>query len=379
MKKSWKRCLALALALIMVLALAACGAKTDPAPDSSQTPTDNQPDNSPEGGASGERTEPLVFRVGWPLSGQDGDVVLPGIDAVCNYVTEKSGGMITFEYFPNQLLGTENDMTDQLITGDLDIGIISNNVAATYWPEFYLYGMPFAFDSFESFWALCGQEGWNDGAVTEAIRDSVEAKGQVRFFNAVCNTFRGMQSNGKPVTSLNDFKGLTLRVQAGELFSDIYYALGASTASIPFGELYTSMQQGTVDAEDVGIATCYSNRYYEVEEYAVELNHCMTANLFLMSNKAYDALTEEERGWFMEGCLAAEEIAYNTVVEGDAAAYKAYEDAGVTVIRHEELDPTDVDELREATSGVWDKYRDMIGADLFGTFETGLKELGIIS
>ena len=303
---------------------------------------------------------------------------MPGIEAVCDYVTEKSGGMITFEYFPNQLLGTENDMTDQLITGDLDIAVISNNVAATYWPEFYLYGMPFAFDSFESFWELCGQEGWNDGAMTKAIRESVESKGQVHFFNAVCNTFRGMQSNGRPVTSLGDFKGITLRVQAGELFSDIYYALGASTSSIPFGELYTSMQQGVVDAEDVGIATSYNNRYYEVEEYAVELNHCMTANLFLMSNKAFDSLSEEEQGWFMEGCLAAEQVAYDTVKNGDEAAYKAYEDAGVTVIRQTELDPADVTELREATSSVWDKYESMIGTDLFGTFKTGLQELGII-
>lgn len=378
MKKSLTKILALVLALVMVFALAACGSggggeSTPPANDSAPPANSDSGDDTPSG-----RTEPLVFRVGWPTSGQEGDVIMPGIEAVCDYVTEKTDGMITFEYFPNQLLGTENDMTDQMLTGDLDIGVISNTVAATYWPEFYLYGMPFAFDSFESFWKLCGQEGWNDGEMTKAIRDSVEAKGQVHFFNAVCNTFRGMQSNGKPITNLDGFKGITLRVQAGELFADIYYALGASTASIPFGELYTSMQQGVVQAEDVGIATCYNNRYYEVEEYAVELNHCMTANLFLMSNKAYDQLTEEEVGYFMEGCLLAEDVAYNTVVKGDQAAYDAYADYGVTVIRHTELDPDDVAALREATASVWDKYEAMIGKDLFDTFRKGLTELGVL-
>ncbi len=375
MKKSTKKILALILALVMVFALVACGNGGDEKTETSPTPEQT----SDDGGTTGGRTEKLVFRVGWPTSGQEGDVIMPGIEAVCDYVTEKTDGMITFEYFPNQLLGTENDMSDQVITGDLDIAVISNNVAATYWPEFYLYGMPFAFDSFESFWKLCGQEGWNDGEMTKAIRESVEAKGQMHFFNAVCNTFRGMQSNGHAITKLSDFSGITLRVQAGELFADIYYALGASTASIPFGELYTSMQQGVVQAEDVGIATCYSNRYYEVEEYAVELNHCMTANLFLMSNKAFDSLTEEEVGYFMEGCLKAEKVAYDTVVNGDAAAYKAYADNGVEVIRHDQLKEEDIAELRDATASVWDKYESMVGADLFATYKKGLTELGIIS
>ena len=367
MKANWKKCLSLALALLMVLGLAACGG--------GEGGTTNTPSGGNETTPAGGRTEPLTLRVGWPTTGGEGDVVQPGIDAVCNYVTEKSGGMITFEYFPNQQLGTETDMTDQLITGDLDIGVISNNVAATYWPEFYIYGMPFAFDSFESFWELCGIEGWNDGALTKAIRNAVESTGQVHFFDVVCNTFRGMQSNGKPITCLDDFEGVTLRVQAGELYADIYYALGASTASIPFGELYTSLQQGVVDAEDVGIATCVTNRYYEVEEYAVELNHCMTANLFLMSNACYDQLTEEERQWFMEGSLLAEEAAYEAVSTGDQAAYQVYADNGVTVIRHDELDPADVEEMREATTSVWDKYRATIDEEVFNLFETGLEEL----
>lgn len=371
MKAIRNRWMSLVLALLMLFTLAACG----PAPGGESTPPADSSGPEQSSGVTDGRTEPLVLRVGWPTTGQEGDVVLPGIDAVCSYVTEQSGGMITFEYFPNQLLGTETDMTDQLITGDLDIAVISNNVAATYWPEFYIYGLPFAFDSFEKFWDLCGIEGWNDGAFTKAIREAVESTGQVHFLDVVCNTYRGMQSNGRPVTSLEDFEGLTLRVQAGEMYADIYYALGASTSSIPFGELYTSMQSGVVDAEDVGIATCVTNRYYEVEEYAVELNHCMTANLMLMSNACFDQLTEQEQQWFMEGCILAEQAAYEAVSTGDEAAYQTYADNGVTVIRQEELDPADLQEMRDATASVWDKYQGMIDENVFTLFETGLAEL----
>ena len=366
MKKTWKRFLAMTLALVMMFALCACGAKEE-APAAPAAPAEEAAPAESTG-----RTKEITFRVGWPTSGQEGDVIMPGIMAVTEYVTEKSGGMIKFEYFPNQQLGTENDMTDSLITGDLDIGVISNTVAATYWPELYLYALPFAFGSFDEFWALCGQDGWNDGAMTKAIRESIESKGQVHVFNAVCNTFRGMQSNERPITKPADFQGLTLRVQAGEMYADIYNAIGASTASIPFGELYTSLQQGVCQAEDVGIATCASMRMYEVTDYAVELNHCMTANMFLMSNKAFDQLTEEEQGWFMEGCKLAEKVAYDTVVNGDAAAYELYKQEGVQVIRHDELDPAALEEFKTATAPVWDKYREMIGDELFDLWEEGL-------
>lgn len=131
MKTTWKKLLALALALTMAFALCACGAQpAAPAADA------NTGSNEAPAETAG-RTETITFRVGWPTSGQEGDVIMPGIMAVTDYVTEKSGGTIQFEYFPNQQLGTENDMTDSLITGDLDIGVISNTVAATYWPELY--------------------------------------------------------------------------------------------------------------------------------------------------------------------------------------------------------------------------------------------------
>ena len=123
---------------------------------------------------------------------------------------------------------------------------------------------------------------------------------------------------------------------------------------------------------EVGIATDATMRMYEVTKYAVELNHCMTANMFLMSNKAYDQLTEEERGWFMEGCKLAEKVAYDTVVSGDAAAYELYAKEGVEIIRHDELDPEALAEFKSVTSSVWDKYRALIGEELFGVFEEGL-------
>lgn len=364
-----KKALALILALTMVFALCACGQKAEEpaAPETSaETPAD-APAEAPAG-----RTEKLTFRVGWPTSGQEGDVIMPGIYAVCDYVKEKSGGMIDFEYFPNSTLGSENDMVDGLITGDVDIAVISNTVAATSWPVCYLYALPFAFDSFEQFWAVCGQDGVNDGAVTKAIRDEIESSGQVHFFNAVCCTFRGMQSNKHAIKCADDFKGITLRVQAGEMYADIYNAIGASTSSIPFGELYTAMQQGVVDAEDVGIATCALNRYYEVEDYVVELNHCLCSNLFFMSNNAYDQLTEEERQWFMEGAKLAEEVAYEAVNSNDIKAYETYAEAGCEITRHTDLDPDDLAELVTLTAPVWDKYRGMIDETVFKTFEDGI-------
>lgn len=371
MKKVIKKMLALVSVGTMVLSMVGCGNKGTAGTEAKETAAKMEKVDSVDKG------EVLKLKVGWPTSGQEGDVILPGIDVACKYVTEKSGGRIQFDYFPNQQLGTESDMCDQMILGDLDIGVISNSAAATYWPQLYLVSLPFAFDSVSRYYDLMGINGVNNGEALNALRDAVESKGDIHLFNAVCCTYRGMQSNKHAITSADDFKGMTVRVQAGQIYADIYDALNATIASIPFGELYTAMQNGTVNVEDVGIATCYTNRYYEVEEYAVELNHCMCANYFMMSNACWDKLTEEERQWFTEGCALAEQAAEEAVVKADTAAYESYADAGAKVIRYNELAPEEIQKFKDMTAKVWDKYRDIVGADIYDNFVNVLKEAGI--
>lgn len=109
-----KKILSLALALAMMLSLAACGG------DSSGTKTDGSGDNSVS-----ERTEVLTLRLGALGSGREDDIQSYPIRAFIDYVEEKTNGMIKIQYFPDGQLGQEGDMMDQVLTDDLDIGVLS--------------------------------------------------------------------------------------------------------------------------------------------------------------------------------------------------------------------------------------------------------------
>ncbi len=230
-----KKILSLALALAMMLSLAACGG------GSSGTKTDSS------GGNSGsERTEVLTLRLGALGSGREDDIQSYPIRAFIDYVEEKTNGMIKIQYFPDGQLGQEGDMMDQVLTDDLDIGVLSANVLGTIWQEMYAYNLPFAFSTYEQLWDAIGV----NSDFVRIMRGVVDETGLAKFVTSFSAEFRGVHNNVRPLRTPSDFKGITFRVMSGQIFTDMFQALGASTATIAFSELYTAP----------GIAKAHGNR-----------------------------------------------------------------------------------------------------------------------
>ncbi len=357
MSKMMKRVFAAVLSLAIMCSLAACGggaSNTSAAPASA----------APSG-----RTEKLVVSVGSLGSGREGDPLAPAIEKMAEVVEEKTNGMITFEYYYGGQLGSEQDMLDQILTGSLDMAPLSGTVLASIWPEMYVYTLPFAFASFEDFWAICGTDGVNDGAVQKAVAKVVNDSGKAHDLSAFSGNFRGCFNTKHAIRSVEDFKGLTFRIQAGEIFTDIYGSLGASTAAIPFSELFTSMQQGVVDGADLGIGFYYDNKFPEVAKYNTELNHCLCPNVMLMSNKLYDKLSDEERAIFQEALLEAEKVSKQVCIDAYETYYPKSAEDGVEVIRFADLTDEEVASFRNATAPVWDKYKNIVGEEVFNTMQ----------
>ena len=119
--------------------------------------------------------------------------------------------------------------------------------------------------------------------------------------------FRETTSN-QPVESLDDFNGLRIRVQSNEVHQAIFTALGAAPTIINFSELYTAMEQGTVDAEENPYVNIYSNGYYEVQDYLIETNHVFQVAALLISDSTYNSLTDEQKAWVDEAAAYAADV-----------------------------------------------------------------------
>jgi len=321
---------------------------------------------SAAGAPAGERTEPLKLKIGGLGSGREDDVQSYPISKFIEEVKTRSNGKILIEHFPDGQLGGEPDMMDQVLSDTLDFGCLSTNVLATVWPELYVYNLPFAFPTLKDFWTTCGMDSTE---FINAISSAVDSTGKAKFISSFSAEFRGCQNTKHEIRSPKDFKGLTFRVMAGEIFTDIFRALGASTATVPFAELYTSLQQGVVDGEDIGISMFYDQKFYEVEKYSTQFNITPTVNALIVSNGAWAKLNEEERKIIIESAKVAEEYGYSIVSTKLTGKYfEPLKEKGVTVIKHEDLTEAELNECRDAVQKVWDKFKPIVGEKVYNAF-----------
>ncbi len=353
-----KRTLAVILAFVMVLGLTACGGSSAPA---KSTPAESE-SKTPEA-----RTEVLTLKLGSLGSGREDDCQYYPITKFIEIVEEKTNGMIQIEYYPGGQLGGEPEMLDQVLSNSLDIGVLSANVLATVWPELYAYNLPFAFDNLEQLWEICGFEA---GDFYTAMKNSVDKSELAHFVSTFSAEFRGCQNTKRPVRSPADFKGLTYRVMAGEIFTDIFQSLGASTATVTFAELYTGLQQGIVDGEDVGLSMFYDQKFHEVEKYATQFNITATINSLVISNGAYDKLSDEEIAIFEEAAKEAEKASYDHVSEYIDYYVEKCREVGVNVITHDELTAEEIQVCKDAVAPMWEKYEKIVGKDAYNALMT---------
>lgn len=360
-----KRFISLALALLMIFSLAACG-QSEEAPASG-----NETEEAADGTQTAEtteRTEPLVLRFGATGSGDEDDFQWLANREIIERVEEETNGMISFEYYPSSQLGDATSMFDQMLMGSLDMCVVQPNVAAAVWPEFNVQVFPFAYPDQQTYW-----DTMLSGGVFEAFRELTMADDRAVYLGVCSSNYRGCQNTLHPIRSADDFSDLKFRIQAGEIYVDIFAALGASTATINVSELYAALQQGVVNAEENPVAFCYDNSIYEQIKYATELNAVNSTAQIFMSTNTWNKLTAEEQEIFINACREEPVVAMTEANEKIDEYYDLFEEAGIEVVRNEELTDEERQSFIDAEMPIWDKYKEAMDQDFYSMWYDSLK------
>jgi len=310
------------------------------------------------------RETPLVLRFGALGSGSEHDFLSYPIRAFIAEVKEKTGGMVEFQYFSAGQLGGEPEMFDQILSGSLDASALSANVLATAWPQLYAYNLPFAFRDIEEFWHIAG----GNSAFASALREAVNRSDDAHLVATFSSNFRGLQNTKRPVRSPADLKGLTLRVMTGDIFTDIFHALGANTAAVPFGQLHTSLQQGNIDGEDLVPSMIYDVGLFEVEKYSTQIRMTPSVNALVISTDAWNRLSDSERRIIETAAFNAEKISKKIMLDFETEYTNRLEQLGIDVIRYHDLTDEERDAFIDATKGIWNKYRPVIGLHIYDAY-----------
>ena len=262
-------------------------------------------------------------------------------------LSEVSGGEMSCTMFPNGTLGAINEIPAMLQQGTCDVSLIVTSSLMDLCPEMGVFDLPFLFASYDDARTTI------TGDVGKYLSDKM-AEQNMYVASWLTMGFREITSN-KPINSLADFKGLKIRIQSNAVHQDIFSALGASPTVISFSELYTAMEQGTVDAQENPYVNIYSNTYYEVQKYLVESNHVFQVASLLISKQTYDDLTDEQKGWVDAAAAYAADVEWEATKTDNETAKQGAIDAGMTFVS------LNHDELLNATKGVYEKYAPQYG------------------
>ena len=201
---------------------------------------------------------------------------------------EKSGGKITLRIYPNEQLGSEREMIENVQLGSLDLMKTSTSPLESFVPAMGVFSVPYAFRDSEHSWKVLL------GPIGEKLRLAGTAKGLrgLCFYDAGARSF---YTKKKAIVTPEDLKGLSIRVMESETSMAMVSALGAAPTPIPWGELYTSLAQGVVDGAENNPPSFQTAMHYEVCKFYSLDEHTRVPDILLISQKVWESFTPEER------------------------------------------------------------------------------------
>ncbi|MBB6218501.1 tripartite ATP-independent transporter DctP family solute receptor [Anaerosolibacter carboniphilus] len=332
MKKGFK-VLSLSLVLVLIIAaLAGCGMKS---------PTE-QPakEEANKEGAAAEPEITLVYAEVNPL-----DTIVGQTDtAFKEKVEELSGGKIKIDIQASGVLGSENDVLDTMLGGGgtIDMSRISAFALTPYGGEkSKLLSIPYTFVNREHFWNFATSD-----LAPEFLLEPHEKGSGVRGLFYGEEGFRHFFS-AKPLNGMNDLKGLKIRVSNDPVMNGMVEGLGASPTVVSFGELYSALQTGVVDAAEQPIANYKSNAFPEVAPSLILDGHTLGAIQVIITDEAWDKLTEEQQNILVEAGKYASEFNRKISEEAENKVLEQLKSEGVKVVDVEDKTP-----WQEAVKGV---------------------------
>ena len=214
---------------------------------------------------------------------------------------ELSKGTMLIDQYPGAQLGQEPQVLQLVKSGDIEFCISASANAATLSPQAGVMSLHFLFRSEDHLVKAVA-----DPAVVKAVREMIDDTVQGAHVLAV--TTLGLRNiySKREVKKIEDIKGMKVRVQATPTEDTMFPAYGAQTVHMPFGNVYTSLQTGVVDAAENGVNVYLVNKHYEVAPVLSLTEHEANNNLIWISDKLWSSLTAEQKGWVQ---AAADEVA----------------------------------------------------------------------
>ena len=266
----------------------------------------------------------------------DGTIVGEMAKAFKEKAEEVSGGEITIDIQAGGVLGSEDQILDNLLGGGniTDISRISAFALTQYGcNKAKLLSIPYTFVNEDHFWNFAASD-----LAQEFLLEPQEIGLPLRGLCYGEEGFRHFFFKNE-VKGLDDLKGLKIRVSSDPVMTGMVSNLGASATTVAFTELYSALNTGVVDGAEQPTANYRSNAFQEVAPYLLLDGHTLGALQIIITDGAWAKLSEEQQGWIMEAAKYASEVCKAKVAEIEAQTFELLAQDGATVIPVEDKAP----------------------------------------
>lgn len=272
-------------------------------------------------------------------------------------VEEKTQGNISVEVYGNQQLGGDREAIEAVQLGNVTMACPSTAPLAAFDSAFYVLDIPFLFADRESAYSKF------DGEAGQGLLDTL-SEYHIKGLAFWENGFRNLTNSKIAIRKPSDLTGMKIRTMENEIHMAAWKTLGANPTPMAFGELYTALQQKTVDGQENPFELIYTTKFYEVQKYITKTQHIYSAYIPLINKEFFEALPKE----------------YQTIIEDAVKESTSYmrEIAKTNDTKFEEemkktneiiiLTPEELQVFRDAMAPVIEMVKGKVGDDLVNSF-----------
>lgn len=288
-----------------------------------------------------------------------------GIAAMRECMTEKTDGAWTLNAFWSSALGDDLTATQALRSGTQEMVVTSTSPLVGIEPALGVFDLPFLFNSAAEADAVL------DGEFGTMMSEKMVDSGLVNLAWWE-NGFRNLTNSVRPVTSLEDFAGMRVRVMQNNIFLDTFQTLGTNATPMAFGEVFTALETGAIDAQENPYVTIDTSKFYEVQGYLSATQHAYTPFMVLFSGPIFDTYSAEEQQILVDCAVVGRDVQRSVGRELSEQSLANVQAAGM---QFNEIEPGEMLRIREAVASVYERSAESIGQDVIDAMMAELNEI----
>ena len=274
-----------------------------------------------------------------------------GTGVFCAEIEKNTQGRYKCQEFPNGSLGGEREMIESVQLGTLDLVTTSSGPLGNFVPDVKIFDIPFLFRDYDHARKVL------DGKIGQDILKKFESKGLVGLVWGE-NGFRHMTNNKHPIRTPADAAGLKMRTMENKVHMEGYKAFGILPTPMAFTELFTALQQGTVDGQENPIPVILAAKFSQVQKYLSLTGHVYSPATIIMNPGVYNKLSADDKKIFQEAAKAGATAMRKRVNDDEARGIALLRKDGVEV-----TEKVDGEAFRKAIAPAYQGYAKEFGAD----------------